>query len=179
MNFWVFYWFDLVCHCTNKARCVLKSNMFHFLWRKMVWVWCKKRWKNWSSYRMACHVKRISDVKTQFDFWLVDFLFTLTHAPLSLAVETITPHRWSIDWKNIIIHFYRYFYIRFARSMTSWKNLNLWHWIYSSKVNNCSKWADQTFFYQRNLWLLQLPMVVSKFVIMIQRIWKVCRSKFN
>ena len=25
LKFWVFYWFDLVWHCTNKLRCVLKK----------------------------------------------------------------------------------------------------------------------------------------------------------
>ena len=28
INFGVFYWFDLVWHCTNKVRCVLKRSFF-------------------------------------------------------------------------------------------------------------------------------------------------------
>jgi len=28
VNFVVFYWLDLVWHCTNKLRCVLKNYIF-------------------------------------------------------------------------------------------------------------------------------------------------------
>ena len=28
VNFGVFYWFDLVWHCTNKLRCVLKKYLY-------------------------------------------------------------------------------------------------------------------------------------------------------
>ena len=163
--------------------------MIHFLWRNMVWLWShqdkKKEEKRWFlSFYATFKTQRWR--QSQLDCWLVDFLFTLTQAPLPLALETITPHcRGTVLQRRTERISFTFTGIFTSDLHGLWPIPRLWRKTricdieYSSKVNNWSKWADQTFFYQRNLWLLQLPMVVSKFVIMIQRILKVCRSEIN
>lgn len=93
VKFWVFYWFDLVWHCTNKLRYVLK-NRFNS-WSKFWIVGCNCENTN------ASRITRTAQLHYQF-LWLKNDLCAVLQKSLECANARIRSYIYRI---NLLIEY--------------------------------------------------------------------------